>query len=58
MQLQVDVVGVEKVKGVNTAVRIVPGYLAMVFKAGFGPSFHRMMVRANMRFGRKSSNGL
>ena len=48
-------VGVEKVNGVNTGVRMVPGYLAMVFRADLGPSFHSMTVRANSRFGRKSS---
>ena len=47
-------VGVENVKGVKTGVRIVPGYLDMVFKAVLGPSFHTMRVRANSRFGRKS----
>ena len=51
-------VGVEKVNGVNTGVRMVPGYLTMVFRANLGPSFHSMTVRANSRFGRKSSDRL
>ena len=53
-----DVVGVEKVNGVNKGVRMVPGYLAMVFRADLGPSFHSMTVKANSKFGRKSSDRL
>ena len=51
-------VGVENVKGAKTGVRIAPGYLAMVFKAVLGPSFHTMRVKANSRFGRKSDTRL
>ena len=46
---------VEKVNGVNTAVRIIPGYLRMVIRDVFNPSWTRMTTRENIRFGRKSA---